>query len=80
MSKDDRRPQGPRWQLPGAAQHEQVAAADDQHEGLEGGAAQMRTDAAEWSRQPVRPAAAVGGDVAGGCRGRVDHQHRKGAQ
>jgi hypothetical protein len=78
VGQHDRRPQRPRRQLPDAAQHEQVAAADDQHENLEGGAAQVRADSAERSRQPIRPAATVGGDVAGWRRGGVEDKYRQG--
>ncbi len=68
--------QRPRRQRPGAREHDQVAGAHDQVQGLEAVAAERGGEAAERPRQPRRPAPGAGGDVLGGCTGRARTQQQ----
>jgi hypothetical protein len=65
-------------QLPRGNQYEHVARAHDQHQRLEGAAAQAEVEPVQRSRQPRRPAAAAGGDVlrGRGCGAGADHEDR----
>jgi hypothetical protein len=80
VGQHDPRRQDPDRQRAGGQQHDQVAAADDQHQGLEAGAAEMRADPPQRPGQPSRPAAAVGGDVPRRRLCGVDRQHQQAAQ
>ncbi len=72
----DGRHQRPRRQRPGAYEHDQVAGAHDQVQGLEAVAAERGGEPAERPRQPRRPAPGAGGDVLGGCTGRAGAQQQ----
>ena len=62
-----------------ADEHEQVARAHDERERLEGARAEARFEAAQWSREPRRPAADARGDVLRGfarrSRGEQERAH-----
>ena len=77
--RDQRRPEGeqhvgehdhrrdrPHRHGAGADEHEQVAAAHDQREGLEAAAGEPQVKARQRAREPVRPAAGARGDETGG--------------
>ena len=72
---DDRRGDPADRKRAGACQRQQVGAADDQHQRLETGAAELRAGPGQRAGQPTRPAAAVRRDIARRCLCGVEHEH-----
>jgi hypothetical protein len=80
VRREDRRGQPPQRDRAGARKREQVAAADDQHQGLERTLAERRAGTGQRAREPARPAAAVGGHVPARRLRGVEHQDRERSQ
>ena len=89
LCRDDDSRQRAQAQRARAGQHERVAGAQQQRQGLEATAAEREPQPVKRPRQPARPTAAARGDVLGGsARGacgeqeaaREQHEHRAAAK